>query len=862
MEQLRVVDLAHTMGITPRELIFKLRSIGVTVTSDEDTLDLSTVRSIITGETLQRRPREVIVRREKPEEETTTISAKDRLARRRRRQVVDTEKEIHEVVGEKKPAKTEAVEEPASAEESPVLTEEVIEVETVDAELTAADAELAAADAEDDLEVGPDVEITEEEITAERGEGEDEEAQRVRPTRAKTPLEQSLRELTPDEIRQRLADQREIEKKRRAEKVSGRVPGRKAKAAADAQEIRDLLNKFEEQKLKGQQEPSGTTRPAPRPKGGRPTKKTRRRRQDAERRTAPPRPTRTVQFKDGEKPEGPIILSEMVMVTTNQSLPHELAEEICADLEIEAMVATAEELIEYEREESEEMVGPQEARPPVVTVMGHVDHGKTSLLDTIRSSRVAEQEAGGITQHIGASRIETSDGRTVVFIDTPGHEAFTQMRARGAQVTDIVVLVVAADDGVMPQTKEAINHARAANVPLIVAVNKIDKSNANPDRVKQQLAENDVLVESWGGEIPSVDVSAKKNQGLDDLLDIILLVAEMKELKAVAEGPARGVVLEARKEKGRGIVSTVLIQQGRLAVGDYFFCGSTWGRVRAIADDSGERIEAAGPSDPVELTGFDAVPAAGNVLQATEGEAKAIEVASYRSLRDREEGLQATRKISLENLFDEIAESEVAELQVVIKADVQGSVEVLRETLTSLSTEKVKINVLHGSVGAITTNDVMLASASNAIIVGFAVRPERTARELSESEQVDTRLYTVIYDLVDDVRKAMVGLLEPEYEEEGLGRAEVREVFKVPKIGAIAGSHVIEGAITRSAKVRLLRDNVVIYEGELASLRRFKDDASEVRQGFDCGIGLSRYQDIKEGDIIEAFKLVEIAPEL
>ncbi len=348
MEQLRVVDLAHTMGITPRELIFKLRSIGVTVTSDEDTLDLSTVRSIITGETLQRRPREVIVRREKPEEETTTISAKDRLARRRRRQVVDTEKEIHEVVGEKKPAKTEAVEEPASAEESPVLTEEVIEVETVDAELTAADAELAAADAEDDLEVGPDVEITEEEITAERGEGEDEEAQRVRPTRAKTPLEQSLRELTPDEIRQRLADQREIEKKRRAEKVSGRVPGRKAKAAADAQEIRDLLNKFEEQKLKGQQEPSGTTRPAPRPKGGRPTKKARRRRQDAERRTAPPRPTRTVQFKDGEKPEGPIILSEMVtarelaeklnltakdllglliqkglMVTTNQSLPHE-----------------------------------------------------------------------------------------------------------------------------------------------------------------------------------------------------------------------------------------------------------------------------------------------------------------------------------------------------------------------------------------------------------------------------------------------------------------------------------------------------------------------------------------------------------
>jgi translation initiation factor IF-2 len=550
------------------------------------------------------------------------------------------------------------------------------------------------------------------------------------------------------------------------------------------------------------------------------------------------------------------------MVTTNQSLPHELAEEICADLEIDAMVASAEELVEFEREESAEAAGPEEARPPVVTVMGHVDHGKTSLLDAIRSSRVAEQEAGGITQHIGASRIESSDGRTVVFVDTPGHEAFTQMRARGAQVTDIVILVVAADDGVMPQTKEAITHARAAKVPLIVAINKIDKANANPDRVKQQLAENDVLVESWGGDVPSVDVSAKKNQGLDDLLDMILLVAELKELKAVAEGPARGVVLEARKEKGRGIVSTVLIQQGSLTVGDFFFCGSTWGRVRAIADDTGGRIESGGPSDPVELTGFEDVPAAGDILQGTESEAKALEVASYRSQRDREEGLQKTRKVSLDTLFDQIAESDIRELNVVVKGDVQGSVEVLRETLISLGTEKVKINVLHGSVGAITTNDVMLASASDAIIIGFAVRPERTARELAETEQVDIRLYTVIYDLVDDIKNAMVGLLEPEYREEELGHAEVREVFKVPKIGAIAGSHVIDGIITRGAKVRLLRDNVVIYEGELASLKRFKDDASEVREGFDCGIGLVRYQDIKEGDIIEAYKMVEITPEL
>ncbi len=891
MQQLRVVDLAHTMGITPRELIFKLRSIGVTVASEEDTLDLATVRAIITGETLQRRPREVIVRREKQEEETATASAKDRLARRRKRQVVQTEKEIVEVAGEAKPAKrkagkkkTEAEVEAAAVEIDEAAVEEPLEEEPLLVE-----EEIVDEDVEDDGDLKAEPEITEEEITAARaGDGTEEAPKRIRPSRPKTPLEQNLRELSQDEIRQRLANQKAVDKKRKAEKAtSPRGSSRKAKSAADAKEIRELLNKFDEQKLKGQQESAGATRPSPRPTSARPTKKTRRRRQDEERPTAPPRPSKAIQFKDDEKPEGPIILSEMVtarelaeklnvtakdllglliqkgvMVTANQSLPHELAEEICADLEVEAMVASAEELIEYEREESAEATGPQVARPPVVTVMGHVDHGKTSLLDAIRSSRVAEQEAGGITQHIGASRIEASGGRKVVFVDTPGHEAFTHMRARGAQVTDIVVLVVAADDGVMPQTKEAINHARAANVPLIVAINKIDKANANPDRVKQQLAENDILVESWGGEVPSVDVSAKKNQGLDDLLDMILLVAELKELKAVVDCPARGVVLEARKEKGRGIVATVLIQQGKLEIGDYFFCGSTWGRVRAIADDAGERITEAGPSDPVEITGFEDVPAAGDVFQGTESEGKALEVASYRSQRDRDEGLMVTRKVSLDNLFDSIAERDMRELNVVIKADVQGSVEVLRETLTSLGTEKVKINVLHGSVGAVTTNDVMLASASNAIIIGFAVRPERNARELSETEQVDIRLYTVIYDLVDDIKKAMVGLLEPEYREEELGHAEVREVFKVPKVGAIAGSHVIDGVITRTAKVRLLRDHVVIFQGELASLRRFKDDASEVRQGFDCGIGLARYHDIKEGDIIEAYRMVEIAPEL
>jgi len=931
MEQLRVVDLAHTMGITAKELIFKLRSIGVSVASEEDTLDLSTVRSIITGETLQRRPREVIVRAEKLEEDTTTTTARDRMVKRRRRQVVRTDKEILEVRAPKAPAQPTGETDEESAESTPAIddeigeaAEEVVEVEEAEAEETteveAVVEETSAATIEaevpetsetaeateatvEDADAGPsdeattapaevveedptpDVEITEEELTTGRAEGGEETPKRVRPGRAKTPLEKTLRELSPDEIRQRLKTQKEAEIKRKTEKRGGR----KAKSAADAQEIRELLNKFEEQKLKGQQEGTTSSRPAPRPSGGRSSGKKGRRRQprDADRRPAPPRPTRTLQFKDGQKPEGPILLSEMVtarelaeklnitakdllglliqkgvMVTTNQALPHELAEEICTDLEIDAMVATAEELIDFEREESEEDLGPQTPRPPVVTVMGHVDHGKTSLLDAIRSTRVAEGEAGGITQHIGASRIEASDGRTVVFIDTPGHEAFTQMRARGAQVTDIVVLVVAADDGVMPQTKEAINHAKAGNVPLIVAVNKIDKANANPDRVLQQLAEQEVLVESWGGEVPSVAVSAKTGQGMSDLLDIILLVSEMKELTAAEQGSARGVVLDARKEKGRGIVASVLVQQGTLTVGDHFFCGSTYGRVRALTDDGGKRVKNAGPSSPIEVMGFEDVPAAGDILQGTEDEAKAVEVSSFRSQRDKEEGLMGVRKATLENLFETIAESETKELNIVVKADVQGSVEVLRETLKTLGTEKVTINVLHGSVGAITTNDVMLASASHAIIIGFAIRPERTARELADSEQVDVRLYTVIYDLVDDIRKAMVGLLDPVFKEEELGHAEVREIFRVPKIGAIAGCHVTDGVITRTAKARLLRDHIVVYEGELASLRRFKDDASEVRQGFECGIGLARYNDIKEGDVIEAYKMVEVTPEL
>jgi translation initiation factor IF-2 len=489
--------------------------------------------------------------------------------------------------------------------------------------------------------------------------------------------------------------------------------------------------------------------------------------------------------------------------------------------------------------------------------MGHVDHGKTSLLDAIRETNVAAGEAGGITQHIGAYQVEKR-GRKIVFLDTPGHEAFTLMRARGAKVTDIVVLVVAADDGVMPQTKEAIDHARAANVSMIVAINKIDKPNANVDRVRRELADAGVLVEQFGGDVVSVEVSATKKQGIDDLLDMILLTADLLDLKATPEMPAKGVVLEARKEVGRGIVSTVLVQDGTLRIGDAFFAGSTYGRVRAMSDDLGKRAKEAGPATPVQVTGFDDVPNAGDTIQVVDEESQARTIGQMRQEKVREASQSKGSRVSLDQLFQRMQQGSTKDLNVILKADVQGSVEVLNDTLRKLSTDEVKVNVIHSSVGAISTNDVLLATASEAIVVGFNVRPERNAAELAEKEGVDIRLYTVIYNLVDEMRAAMTGLLEPKFQEVFQGRAEVRETFKVPKAGTIAGCMVVDGVIPRTASVRLLRDNRVIYEGKIGSLRHFKNDVSEVRQGFECGIGIERFQDIKIGDVIEAFKVEKL----
>ncbi|MCA1580745.1 MAG: translation initiation factor IF-2 [Acidobacteria bacterium] len=561
-----------------------------------------------------------------------------------------------------------------------------------------------------------------------------------------------------------------------------------------------------------------------------------------------------------------LLMQRGIMATVNQPLDAQTAIQIAKEVGAEAAVVSFEEELELSRAaDSQSRPGESEAaeaarvpRAPVVTVMGHVDHGKTSLLDAIRQANVAAGEAGGITQHIGAYRVETH-GKPIVFLDTPGHEAFTSMRARGAKATDIVVLVVAADDGVMPQTIEAIDHARAAKVPIVVAINKIDKNNANPDRVKKELADRGVLLESWGGDIPSAEISALKKEGIDHLLELILLVAELQELKAPVVDEARGVVLEARREIGRGNLATVLVQAGNLKVGDVFFAGSVFGRVRSMQDDRGVKIEIAGPATPVEVTGFEDLPQAGDTFQGVEDEAKARSVVAFRQAKDREKVMAASSKFSLDQLFSKIQEGRVKDLSIVLKADVAGSVEVLNQSLSNLSNEKVKVSVIHAGVGAININDVLLASASRAIIVGFNVRPEKKAETEAEKAGVDIRLHTVIYNVTDEIKLAMEGLLDPTLKEVAQGRAEVRNTFKVPKFGIVAGCYVTEGSISRTSKVRLLRDNRVIYEGKIGSLRRFKDDISEVKQGFECGIGLEKYQDVKVGDIIEAYQVEKVA---
>jgi translation initiation factor IF-2 len=493
--------------------------------------------------------------------------------------------------------------------------------------------------------------------------------------------------------------------------------------------------------------------------------------------------------------------------------------------------------------------------------MGHVDHGKTMLLDAIRKTHVVDGEAGGITQHIGAYDVELDHGH-VVFIDTPGHEAFTAMRARGAQVTDIVVLVVAVDDGVMPQTKEAIDHARAAKVPIVVAINKMDKPNANPEKVMKDLADYGLIPEKWGGTTLFGEVSAKQKKGIKELLDVILLQAEMLELRSNPDKPARGVIIEAKLDRGRGPVATLLVQEGTLRAGDAFIAGSQYGRVRVMLNDRGQKIEIVHPATPVEVVGFSDVPEAGEPFIVLPDERTARQISLHRLEKLREKELSKLSKVSLEELYDQIKKGEVKELNVIIKADVQGSIEAMREALTKLSTDAVKVNILHGGVGGITETDVNLASASNAIIIGFNVRPVTNAQVLAEREKVDVRTYSIIYDAIGDIKKALEGMLEPTYKERFLGRAQVLQLFSVHKVGMIAGSLVMDGKVVRGSHARLLRDNVIIYDGRISSLRRFKDDAKDCSQGLECGIGIENFNDLKPGDIIESYEVEEIRPQL
>ena len=546
-----------------------------------------------------------------------------------------------------------------------------------------------------------------------------------------------------------------------------------------------------------------------------------------------------------------------VMATKNQQLDSETIELIGEDygVEVEEEVAVDQsDLDNYIEPDTEEEL---EERPPVVTIMGHVDHGKTTLLDSIRKTKVATGEAGGITQHIGAYQID-QDGKKTTFLDTPGHAAFTSMRSRGAKVTDIAILVVAADDGVMPQTVEAINHAKAAEVPIIVAVNKMDVEGADPNRVMQELTEYELIPEDWGGETIFVQLSALKNEGIDELIEMINLVAEVEELKANSNRLASGTVIEAQLEKGRGSVATLLVQNGTLRIGEPFVAGNGYAKVRAMVNDLGERVDEAGPSTPVEVTGFQHVPNAGDPFVVFEDEKKAKQVADLRAEKQIAEERDSKGKVSLDDLFEQIKQGDMKEINIIIKADVQGSAEAVQSSLQKIEVEGVNINIIHTGVGAITESDIILASASNAIVIGFNVRPDNNAKRAAESEKIDIRLHRVIYKAIEEMEAAMKGMLDPEYEEKVIGQAEVRETFKVLKVGTIAGSYVTDGKITRNSGVRVIRDGVVLFEGEIDSLKRFKDDAKEVQQGYECGITIVNFNDLKEGDIIEAFIMEEI----
>jgi len=830
MPKIKVADLAVELNLPVEELILKLKDSGFSIKGAQSLLSEEEVERI--KEMFKHKREFIVIKKEEVE--------------------VDQEQpKKRKLIIKKKVQPTEEVQ--PKPEEKLISEEAKVEGEKVEVEIEEAK------------------EIKEEKKETEKP--EEPSAKRVvtefKPRRERYRKREEKPEITPPP--QPIPEKLEKEEKKKKEKIKAeeKKPKKKPSALKKEREVKEEIEDFffeEEPTELFEERPEEEEKPRIPAKKEKPTK------EPTRPSTLPPKERKikvyeTIQVGELAKLMG-VKVGELLKKALMMGLPLTINQSIDADtvailadefgFKVEKAPVEEELLLQYVPPKEEEL----KPRPPVVTVMGHVDHGKTTLLDAIRKTDVASREAGGITQHIGAYKVTLEDGRQITFIDTPGHEAFTTMRARGAQVTDTVILVVAADDGVMEQTKEAIEHARAAGVPIVVAINKVDKTNANPERVKSQLAELGLVPEEWGGDTLMANISARNRIGIEELLELVLLQAEMLDLKAAYDRPARGRVIESRLDKGKGPVATVLIQEGTLREGDVFVSGQTFGRVRAMLDNLGQRVKEANPSTPVEILGFEELPQAGDDFIVVEDEEKARKIAEYRQRKAREAEAAKQTKISLEKLFEKLKEGELKELKIVLKADTQGTLEALDASLQKLSTDKVKVSIIRKGIGAITESDVMLASASEAIVIGFNVKPTSQAKETAKQEGVDIRFYDVIYHLLEDIKKAMEGLLEPVYEEVITGVAEVRATFKVPKVGIVAGCYVKEGVISRNNRVRVIRDGVVVFTGGIASLKRFKEDVKEVQAGYECGLKIENFNDVKVGDIIEAFEVRKVEQKL
>ena len=854
MAKIKIVELAKELQLDPKELLKELQEEGFAVKTIASSVNESEAQRI--REIFNKKSNFIIIKREEIEKHKADL-AESTISEILEPELLEKPKKKKIIIKKKK------IEKPETAEAEPVEIPATSEKEIPEKE---------SVKLEEKVEKEKPLEEFKKEVLPhhEKRVVTDFKPRKEKPFKPKIEAPPVAKEEIPEKPPK--PEKEEIKKKKKTKEFefkekrkAKKKPGIPKKAKEEREELEEFFLEeeptalFEEKEIEETEEKVKKTKEKPEKVPERPP-------------TLPPKERKikiyeTIQVSELAKLMG-VKIGELIKkslqmgmpITANQSIDADTAAILADEFGYQVEKAPIEEeiLLKYTPPSPEEL----KPRPPVVTVMGHVDHGKTTLLDAIRKTDVVSREAGGITQHIGAYTVKLEDGRIITFIDTPGHEAFTSMRARGAQVTDIVILVVAADDGVMEQTKEAIEHAKAAKVPIVVAINKIDKPDANPERVKSQLAELGLVPEDWGGDTLVTNISAKKKIGIEDLLELVLLQAEMLELKAAYDRPARGRIIESKLDKGRGPVATVIIQEGTLKEGDVFVAGLTYGRVRAMFDSYGNRVKIATPSIPVEILGFEEVPQAGDDFIVLDEEEKARKVAEYRQRKAREAEIAKEAKISLEKLFEKLKEGEIKELNIVLKADTQGTLEALQSSLLKLSTDKVKINIIRAGIGAISESDVMLASASNAIVIGFNVKPTSNAKNIAKNERVDIKFYDVIYQLLDDVKKAMAGLLEPKLEEQITGIAEVRATFKIPKVGIVAGCYVKEGTIHRNNRVRVIRDGVVIFTGNIGSLKRFKEDVKEVSAGYECGLRIENFQDIKEGDIIEAFEIKEVAQEL